>query len=222
MDRRGFLVGGLGSGLAVAPGLWPTIRHQAAVPGAGPYGALTEREPDANGILLPEGFTSRVLATSDSVVSGTDHVWHVFPDGGATYPTDDGWIYVSNSEAREPGAGGVSAILFDGDAQILDAYGILDGTSVNCAGGPTPWGTWLSCEEFDWHDNADAASSFGLAGMVYETDPTGTEEATALPAMGLFQHEAAAVDPVGERIYLTEDQPDGRLYRYSPTAYPDL
>src|SRR5690606_35438722 len=47
-------------------------------------------------------------------------------------------------------------------------------------------------------------------------------QGTARPALGLFQHEAVAVDPDGKRLYLTEDRPDGRLYRFTPDAYPDL
>lgn len=228
MDRRGFLTGTLGAGsvgaaLAVAPGLWPVVRSQQAVPGAGPYGSIDRQEAGPLGLLLPEGFTARVLATSDEAVADTGHTWHPFPDGGATFADADGWIYVSNSESPAPGGGGVSALRFDADGGVVDAYPILEGTSFNCAGGPTPWGTWLSCEEFDWHDNPDASAAYGsVAGQVWETDPSGGTEARVLPALGLFQHEAAAVDPVGERLYLTEDKPDGRLYRFTPDAYPDL
>src|SRR3546814_4633301 len=53
--------------------------------------------------MLPEGFTSRVVASSLVPVPGTTHLWHLFPDGGACVPTDDGgWIYVSNSENPPP------------------------------------------------------------------------------------------------------------------------
>jgi uncharacterized protein len=194
--------------LAFGPDFWRRAYAAPARPGPGPYGSLAGRAADENGIILPEGFRSRLLAQGGRVVPGTDYEWHVFPDGGATFAHDDGgWTYVSNSEV--PGGGGVGALRFDADGEVVGATRILDGTSTNCAGGPTPWGTWLSCEETP-------------DGRVWECDPTGRRQAEVRPALGTFKHEAVAVDPDGERLYLTEDEPDGRFYRFSPAAYPEL
>ena len=210
--RREFVRGGLAgaAALALGPGFWRgALAAEPAKPAPGPYGPL--RDPDANGLMLPDGFSSRVVARGGVPVEGTAYQWHIFSDGAATYPTDDGgYILVSNSEVPAAGQGGASAIRFDPDGSIVDAYRVLGGTSTNCAGGPTPWGTWLSCEEID-------------AGQVWECRPEGPASAAVVhPALGVFKHEAVCVDPAGERLYLTEDEGDGCFYRFTPASYPDL
>ncbi len=171
-----------------------------------PAGLSALLDPDINGLRLLPGFASRVIARSSRpVVSGSTFHWHGRPDGGACFATeDDGWIMVSNSEIKlVDGGGGVGAIRFNAQGSIIDAYPILSGTDNNCAGGKTPWQTWLSCEEVD-------------RGYVYECDPFGTTAARVRPALGRFRHEAVAVDPVHGHLYLTEDENDGGLYRFLP------
>ena len=163
--------------------------------------------PDANGLKLEPGFTSRIIATTGKAVAATSYVWHTKPDGGACFALPNGgWSYVSNSEAV---AGGASFVRFASDGTIVGAGRCLSNTIGNCAGGATPWGTWLSCEEW-----------FG--GRVWECHPTGATAAQARLAMGKFTHEAAAVDVVNKCIYMTEDVPDGALYRFKPTTWGNL
>jgi secreted PhoX family phosphatase len=213
IDRRMFLQAGMVATGAVAFGgsLWRPALAAPAKPGVSPYGALAAA--DGNGVRLPAGFTSRVVARSGQQVAGTSYVWHFAPDGGAAYFTSTGgWIYVSNSEVDAPN-GGASAIRFAGDGSIERAYRILSGTDRNCAGGATleyhTAARWLSGEEVS-------------RGQIWECDPRGVVPAVARPAMGKFQHEAAAVDPVRKVVYLTEDRTDGCFYRFVPTNYPDL
>lgn len=208
MERRTVLRAAvLGGSSAVFGGtLWRGAAYAApAQPGTGPYGALGS--PNANGIRLPSGFTSRVIARSGQTVPGTSYTWHNAPDGGACYADGSGWIYVSNSEINP--SGGASAVKFSSTGAITGAYRILSGTRQNCAGGKTPWNTWLSCEEVS-------------LGYVYETDPWGVNTAVRRDAMGRFKHEAAAADPVRKVIYLTEDESNGRFYRFVPTTWGNL
>lgn len=161
---------------------------------------------DANGVMLPPGFTSRIVARSGVPPVAGSIPWHAAPDGGACYTAaNGGWIYVSNSEVGS-GGGSVSALRFDSSARIVSAISICTNTSNNCAGGRTPWGTWLTCEE-----NGDG-------GRVFECDPTGAAPAIERPALGRFQHEAVAFNDVDGRFYLTEDRSDGRLYRFTPSG----
>ncbi|MFJ8590458.1 alkaline phosphatase PhoX [Streptomyces sp. NPDC093598] len=208
MERRSLLRAAVLGGTSAALGgtLWRGAAYAApAQPGTGPYGPLGS--PDANGIRLPSGFTSRVIARSGQRVGSTSYTWHNAPDGGACYADGTGWIYVSNSEINP--SGGASAVKFSSAGAITGAYRILSNTRQNCAGGKTPWNTWLSCEEVD-------------RGYVYETDPWGTKAAVRRDAMGRFKHEAAAADPVRRVVYLTEDVTDGCFYRFRPTTWGDL
>ena len=210
VSRRELIQAGAGGAVALALGpAW--LREALAAParaGSSPYGPLGPA--DANGLELPSGFSSREIARGLAPVSGTTYVMPIFPDGQATYRTKDGgWILVTNSESIPVTGAGTSAIRFAPSGDIAGAYRILGDTSVNCAGGPTPWGTWLSGEEAD-------------DGMIWECDPAGALDAEPRPALGVFKHEAACVDPVRGHVYLTEDTADAGFYRFTPGDYPDL
>ena len=240
MDRRDFLkatAAGVG-GLALAGPLQAFAARSAS---AGPvvgrtYGPITPKPSLSDGVTylaLPDGFEYWAFGAVGSTMI----------DGQPTPPAHDGMAcfrgrggtlrLVRNHEVRAAGpaivpadkawdpnwGGGCTILEFDPrhpplSAAEVPSWAAIGGTSTNCAGGPTPADTWLTCEE------TTAANGTVQHGYVFEvpasTPPGEPVVAEPIVGMGVFSHEATATDPRTGIVYLTEDSGTAGLFRYVP------
>ncbi|MEU6946872.1 alkaline phosphatase PhoX [Streptomyces sp. NPDC046316] len=200
------------------------------------YGPLVE---DPAGMLaLPAGFTYRVITHSGVTKLESGEFTPQKHDGTATFAGPRGTtLLVNNHELKgkrsgwthpvplteglvyDPAAaGGCTVVEVHRDGTVAEWVGIA-GTSTNCAGGRTSWGTWLTCEE-----NSDRAGENGMTkdhGYVFEVDPRdrrANRDPKPIKAFGRYDHEAVVIDPKRGHAYLTEDadEPNGLFFRWVP------
>jgi uncharacterized protein len=245
LNRRDFLqrsaIAGAGVVLVGSTEMLLTTPAASAAPGGAPaaagYGPLVD-DP-AGRLALPAGFRYEIVTHAGVTTLDTGEPTPRNHDGtGAFRSRRGGTVLVNNHEIREPyaanplglpvphldgytydpgAAGGCTVVEVDRRGKRIGEHVGIAGTRTNCAGGVTPWDTWLTCEEVD-----SLAGTGGFEkdhGYVFEVDPFDNEanrNPQPIKALGRFEHEAAVVDPHRGDLYLTEDssKPNGLFYRW--------
>ena len=138
------------------------------------------------------------------------------PDNAKLDRLDGSLLYDAGTRGT-PCLGGTTTFVYDTAAQrVVSQYLSLAGTLRNCAGGPTPWNSWITCEEITTRAGDGFAQDHGYPFEVPATARIGVTRPVPLTAMGRFFHEAVAIDPSSGYVYQTEDTNDGLIYRYLP------
>ena len=261
IDRRTFLrgsaaVGGAIFGLdgLIARGALavPHSKSSIATKGTGGYGPLAPTAARNTGevlLALPDGFQYNVISRAGRRMADGKVAPGAF-DGMAAFAVNGQIRLVRNHEIRSPpgrrgpigdpaqsydpmAGGGTTTLIVDpATRELVREFVSLSGTLSNCAGGATPWGTWVSCEE----TTAGTEPIYGPGGRLISrgygqnhgycfevrTAEDGQTTPVPLKAMGRFIHEAMAVDPDTGIVYETEDFPSAGFYRYIPNEPGNL
>jgi secreted PhoX family phosphatase len=249
LDRRTVLKGAAAAGVVAFAGPFSGFLNGPVVAAKGRQNTLGPIPDERDGVVrlwLPEGFKYRSFHdTQDPVTLDDGTALPGRHDGMAAFRGPGGnTILVRNHEVNGPGTffgpavpapydtatqGGTTTIEVTRFGEVVRAFTSLNGTQMNCSGGPTPWGSWITCEETvngpDVGPDFTGASNVTLTkphGYLFEVPAGSVSARQPLTRAGRFAHEAIAVDPHSGTIYLTEDNfgfPSG-FYRYVPRVNP--
>ncbi len=163
----------------------------------------------------PDGLT--ILVRNHEVNVNSDASLGAFgSDFALLSRLDPKYLYDAGTGAR-PCLGGVTTLVYNTRTQSVQSQHLsLAGSLRNCAGGPTPWKSWITCEETFEKAGAVSAQDHGYCFEVPASASPQLVEPVPLKAMGRFVHEAVAVDPATGIVFLTEDDNESLIYRFIP------
>ena len=177
-----------------------------------------------DGMAAFAGENGRIVLVCNHELGPADGPLSAVGDAFSDLPESVQGKFYDRGEGKTPGAGGTTTTIYNPESGKTEHQHLsLAGTEYNCAGGPTPWGSWLSCEETFTHPGtrliwSNLETREQRHGYVFEVpaDEAGLVEPRPITAMGRFEHEAAAVHEASGIVYLTEDQHYSLFYRYIP------
>ncbi|AWW32031.1 phosphatase [Echinicola strongylocentroti] len=181
-------------------------------------GLLVPGSPDGMGTF--SGENGRVLIVRNHEISPDDLEKGAFGKENELYSKVSTDLLYETGKGQLPGLGGTTTMVYDPKTgEVEDEFLSLAGTVRNCAGGVTPWNSWLTCEESTVTSGSYDGKLDLNHGYVFEVPALADRQlhkAIPIKEMGRFNHEAVAVDPKTSIVYLTEDRGDGLFYRFIP------